>query len=126
MAIDYPVIDLHSHLRNEIYMHTRIAAESGIHTVVYMANTDPVMDNVDIIKASLEKKRNCQALPVSAITKNLEGKELVNVDAIRDYVVGFSDDGKTLNSLSLLEKALEKYVLVMLHCEPRQRWWKPT
>ncbi len=116
--LNYPVIDLHTHLRNDILGHTKIAEESGIALVVYMANCQPPLDNLKAIKASLSKKRNCQALPVSAITKNLAGKELVEVEEIKPYVVGFSDDGKYLENLNLLKKILEKNVLVLAHCSP--------
>ena len=34
----YPIIDLHTHLRNDIARHTKIAKESGIDIVIYMAN----------------------------------------------------------------------------------------
>lgn len=118
MKFDYPVIDLHSHLRWDFEKHTKTAKESGIDVVVYMANSQPPLDNLKTIKESLSKKRYCKALPISAITKNLEGKELVEVDEIKPYVIGFSDDGKYLEDLNLLKKILEKDVLVLAHCSP--------
>ncbi len=116
--INYPVIDLHTHLRNDIPRHTKEAKEAGIDVLVYMANSNPPLDNLKRIKESLRKKRYCQAFPVSAITKNLEGKELVEIEKIKPYVVGFSDDGKYLKDLNLLKKALEKNVLILAHCSP--------
>jgi dihydroorotase len=118
MFKNYPVINLHTHLRNDIPKHTKIAKENGIDVVVYMANCHPPLDNLKRIKKSLREKRYCQAIPVSAITKNLSGKELVEVDKIKSYVVGFSDDGKYLKNLNLLKKILEKNVLVLSHCSP--------
>lgn len=118
MRLGFPVIDLHTHLRNNIPLHTRIAKESGIDVVVYMANCSPPLDNLKIIKKSLKEKRFCKAIPVSAITKNLEGKELVEVDKIKPYVVGFSDDGKYLKDLGLVKEILMKKVLVLAHCSP--------
>lgn len=114
----YPIIDLHTHLRNDIPGHTKIAKESGIDVVVYMANCNPPLDNLKRIKKSLKEKRYCKAIPVAAITKNLEGKELVDIDKIKPYVVGFSDDGKYLQNLNLLKEILEKNVLVLAHCSP--------
>lgn len=116
--LNYPIIDLHTHLRNDVEKQTKIAKRSGISVLVYMANTDPPLDNITAIKKSLSAKRNCTALPVSAITRNLEGAELVDVDAIRDHVVGFSDDGKYLCDLSILNKILAKNVLVLAHYSP--------
>ncbi|MBU4298459.1 hypothetical protein KJ636_00215, partial [Patescibacteria group bacterium] len=96
MKFDYPVIDIHTHLRQDIPKHTKIAKESGIDVVVYMANSQPPLDNLKTIKESLLKKSSCRALPVSAITKNLAGRELVDVEEIKPLVVGFSDDGEYL------------------------------
>jgi len=118
MAGQYPVIDMHTHLRNNISYHTRVAKENGIDVVVFMANTNPVLDSLDKILDTYNKQRNCHAAPISAITKNLEGQELVDVDTIKYYVVGFSDDGKCLSDLYLVKEILKKGVLVLLHCEP--------
>lgn len=118
MKLGFPVIDIHTHLRDNIPLHTKIAKESGIDVVVYMANCFPPLDNLRKIKESLKEKRYCKAIPVSAITKNLEGKELVDVDKIKPYVVGFSDDGKYLKDLGLLKEILMRKVLVLVHCSP--------
>jgi len=116
--LNYPIIDMHTHLRNNIPKHTKIVKESGIDAVVYMANCNPPLDNLETIKQSLKQKRYCKAIPVSAITKNLGGKELVDVDNIKPYVAGFSDDGNYLEDLGLLQGILEKDVLVLVHCSP--------
>lgn len=116
--LDYPIIDLHTHLRDDIEKHTKIARDSGISAVVYMANSDPPLDNIKTIKKSLTAKRHCTALPVSAMTKDLAGKEIVDVDAIKNLAVGFSDDGNYLSNLKILAKILAKDVLVMAHCCP--------
>lgn len=116
--LNYPVIDLHTHLREDISKHTQIAKESGISVVVYMANCAPPLDNLESILRSLNEERFCQALPVSAITKNLQGRELVDVNSVKQHVVGFSDDGKYLEDLSLLQDILERGVLVLAHCSP--------
>jgi len=119
MYFDFPIIDIHTHLRGEIAKHTKIAKESGIGVVIYMANCNPPLDNLERIEQSLEIERHCEAVPVSAITKNLEGKELVDIDKIKPFVVGFSDDGKYLEDLNLLKEVLKKGVLVMAHCSPQ-------
>lgn len=116
------VIDMHCHLRDNILEHTTIAKQSGIDVVVYMANTDPVMDTRENILKSWDEKRACYALPVSAITYDLKGKKLVDVGNIKDYVVGFSDDGKCLKNLSLMKEILQKDVLVLTHCEPETEY----
>ena len=115
----FPVIDLHCHLRNEISKHTLEAKKAGIDALVFMANSKPPLDNLERIKKVLKKKAFCQIFPVSAITKGLKGKELVDVDKIKPYVVGFSDDGYYLENLDLLKQILEKNVLVLAHCSPK-------
>ncbi|GAH51275.1 unnamed protein product, partial [marine sediment metagenome] len=114
----YSIIDLHTHLRNDIPKHTKTAKESGIDVVVYMANCHPPLDNLKRIKKSLREKRYCQAIPIAAITKSLKGKELVEVERIKPYVAGFSDDGKCVQNLNLISEILKMGVLLLVHCEP--------
>ncbi len=116
--LNYPIIDLHTHLREDIPKHTQIAKDSGINTVVYMANCNPPLDNLEKILRSVNEQRFCQALPVSAITVNLQGRELVDVTSIKGQVVGFSDDGKYLQDLKLFQDILDMDVLVLAHCSP--------
>lgn len=122
--LNYPIIDLHAHLRDKVSFHTKLAKEAGIDTVVAMANTKPCLDNVDNIKKYLKHKHYVKVLHVSAITIGREGKELVDVDALKKIVVGFSDDGNTLENLDLLAEILKKNVLVMLHSEPEAKMIK--
>lgn len=124
IRLGFPIIDLHCHLRTEIPEHTKIAKESGIDALVYMANQNPPLDNLEIIKDSVAKKRHCHAYPVSAITKGLAGEKLVDVHKIRNYVIGFSDDGKCLKNLDLFAEILKTGVLVMTHCEPETEYIK--
>jgi len=118
IKLGFPIIDLHTHLRNNITLHTKFAKESGIDVVIYMANSSPPLDNLRTIKKPLKEKRYCRAIPVSAITKNLAGKEMVNIEKIKPYVVGFSDDGKCLSDLNILKYLLSRNVLVFAHLEP--------
>ncbi len=116
--LGYEIIDLHTHLRDNIPFHTKLAKEAGIGMVLYMANTNPCLDNVAEIKKSLKHKRQIKAIPVSAITIGRKGKELVDIDLIKPYVAGFSDDGDCLKNLELFKEALKRNVLLMVHSEP--------
>lgn len=118
----FPIIDMHAHLREDILYHTTIAKQSGIDIVVYMANTDPVMDTREKILKSWDEKRATYAFPVSAITFSIEGKKLVDIENIKTYVIGFSDDGRCLKNLSLMKETLQKKVLVLAHCEPETKY----
>ena len=122
MKKPFPIIDMHSHLRNEIFYHTDIAKQSGIDVVVYMANTKPIMDTREKVIKSWDEKRSCYAFPVSAITYGLKGKKLVDIENIKDYVVGFSDDGKCIKDLELMKEVLQTNVLVLAHCEPETEY----
>ena len=124
IKLSFPVIDLHTHLRNNIPLHTKNAKESGIDAVVYMANCSPSLDNLTTIKKSLKAKRYCKTIPVSAITKELLGKKLVDIDRIKPFVAGFSDDGKCLSNLDILKYILSKKVLVLAHLEPETEMLK--
>lgn len=129
----YLTIDLHTHLREYPSLGLRLknlkneenalgkeAYFGKVGTFLYMANTEPPIDNLEIIKKSLEilRYKTVKAIPVSAITKNLEGKEPVDIEKIKPYVAGFSDDGKCLYDLEILKYILKKNVLVMAHLEP--------
>jgi dihydroorotase len=116
--LGYPVIDMHTHLRNDMEYHTKILKDNGMDVVVCMANTKPPLDSLEEIEKYMSQPRHCQVIPVSAITKNQEGKELVDVEKIKSHVVGFSDDGKYLEDLGLLREILQMNVLVLPHCCP--------
>lgn len=118
IKLGFPIIDLHTHLRSNIPLHTKIAKESGIDVVVYMANCLPPLDNLITIKKSLKVKRYCKAIPVSAITEELSGGKIVDIEKIKPFVVGFSNDGKCLDRLDILKYILAKNVLVLAHLEP--------
>lgn len=122
MIKSHIIIDMHTHLRNSIFEHTKKAKEAGIDTVIYMANCIPNLDNVNAVEQSLRQPRNCNAFPVSAITERLEGKKLVDIERIAKYAVGFSDDGNCLTDLDLFKEALSTGYLLMVHCEPETEY----
>ncbi|MBM3199503.1 hypothetical protein FJZ53_01110 [Candidatus Woesearchaeota archaeon] len=122
MKRPFNCIDMHVHLRDDILRHTTIAKQSGIDVVVYMANTKPAMDTREKIFKSWDEKRSCYAFPVGAITKGLKGKKLVDVESLKDYVVGFSDDGKCVKDLGIMKGLLQNDVLVLAHCEPETEY----
>ena len=116
--IDYPIIDLHAHLRDHVSFHSKQAKESGVTTLVCMPNTKPCLDTIENIKKYLSVKKYTKIIPVSAITISRQGNELVDIDRIKEYVLGFSDDGDCLTNMRLVKNALEKNILLMVHLEP--------
>ncbi|URZ02095.1 dihydroorotase [Clostridium felsineum] len=110
-------IDIHSHFRDpgftekeDIITGANAAARGGYTTVICMANTNPVVDNVETLKYIVNKAKEAkiEVLQVGTITKGMQGKELVDMEALKEAgAVGFSDDGKPIEDASLVLKAME-------------------
>lgn len=127
-------IDLHVHLRDpgltykeDIATGTAAAAKGGVTTICAMPNTKPVVDTVETLnyvhdKAAKEGKVRVKQL--SAFTMNMEGKELVDMEAMNEAgAVAFSEDGKSVMDINLYSEAMKKVAamdaLVMAHCEDK-------
>ena len=125
-------IDLHTHLRDPGLTHKedletgQNAALKGGYTVLCpMANTKPVCDNKEVMEYVLYKAKNldlCNIKQVCAITKNLDGQEIIDIKSMRKYTDLFSDDGYTLFNEEIMEEALklssELDFKVLTHCQP--------
>ena len=127
-------IDLHVHLRDpgltykeDIATGTAAAAKGGVTTICAMPNTKPVVDTVETLnyvheKAAKEGKVRVKQL--SAFTMNMDGKELVDMEAMNKAgAVAFSEDGKSVMDINLYREAMKKVAamdaLVMAHCEDK-------
>lgn len=127
-------VDMHCHLREPgqehketIYTGTRAAAAGGFTTVACMPNTKPVCDNEAVVKYLLDKaalEGAARVLPIAAVTKGQEGKELTEMGLLGEAgAVAFSDDGRPVENPRTMELAL-RYAknfgaLVISHCEDR-------
>lgn len=111
-------IDIHVHLREPGQEHketiatgSRAAVRGGFTSIACMPNTDPVNDNPTVTRYILSKAREAglvYVFPVAAISKNSEGKELVDMaDLYKTGVKGFSDDGRCVMSGELFRQALK-------------------
>ncbi len=125
-------VDLHVHFREPgfeyketIQSGSAAAVAGGFTTVCCMPNTNPVNDNQAVTEFMLERARLAglaNVLPIGAITKGSEGKELAEIgDLRRSGCVAISDDGKpVMNSLVMrraMEYALAFDLTVVDHCE---------
>lgn len=125
-------VDLHVHFREPgfeyketIQSGAAAAVAGGFTTVCCMPNTNPVNDNQAITEFMLDRARAAglaNVLPIGAITKGSEGKELAEIgDLRRAGCVAISDDGRpVMNSLVMrraMEYALAFDVPVVDHCE---------
>ncbi|MCP9465703.1 MAG: dihydroorotase [Nitrospira sp.] len=125
-------VDLHVHFREPGFEYketiesgSAAAVAGGFTTVCCMPNTNPVNDNQAVTEFILERGRAAglaNVLPIGAITKRSEGKELAEIgDLRRSGCVAISDDGKpVMNSLVMrraMEYALAFDLTVVDHCE---------
>lgn len=125
-------VDLHVHFREPgfeyketIQTGSAAAVAGGFTTVCCMPNTNPVNDNQAVTEFMLERAKQAglaNVLPIGAITKGSEGKELAEIgDLRRSGCVAISDDGKpVMNSLVMrraMEYALAFDLTVVDHCE---------
>ncbi|MBR5510461.1 MAG: dihydroorotase [Lachnospiraceae bacterium] len=112
------LMDAHVHFRDpgltykeDIETGAAAAARGGFTTVVCMANTKPVVDNLETLSYVQEKgeKTGIHVLQAAAITRDLKGQELVDMEALADAgAPGFTDDGIPIMDEELLLKAMKK------------------
>lgn len=125
-------IDLHTHLRDPGLTHKedletgqKAALKGGFTVLCPMANTKPVCDNQEVMEYVINKAKKldlCDIKQVCAITKNLEGDEMIDIKSMRTYTHLFSDDGYTLHNAEIMKDSLklssELDFKVLTHCQP--------
>jgi dihydroorotase len=112
------LVDTHVHFRDpgftykeDIITGARAAAKGGFTTVVCMANTKPVVDNIETLKYIQEKGETTgiHVLQTAAVSRGLKGEELVDMQTLADAgAAGFTDDGIPVMDEKLLVAAMEK------------------
>lgn len=112
------LVDVHVHFRDpgltykeDMFTGAAAAAKGGFTTVVCMANTKPKVDNVETLKYVLEKgkKTGIHVLSCAAVTKDFNGKELTDMEALKAAgAAGFTDDGIPLKDGALVKRAMEE------------------
>lgn len=125
------LIDMHVHLRDpgftekeDIYTGCNAAAVGGITSLLCMPNTDPVIDNIetiDYIKNTSEKAK-ARVFICASITKQMGGEDLSDFAMFQNAgVKAVSDDGRPVESLEMMEKAMveaeKNSLLTISHCE---------
>ncbi len=115
-------VDTHVHFRDpgqtqkeDIHTGMNAAAAGGYTTVVCMANTLPICDNLETlnyIKDKInEKKDSINVLQACAISTGFKGQEITDFDALlKAGAVGFTDDGIPLKSAEFVFKAMQMAV----------------
>ena len=111
------LIDLHVHFREPGYEYketvqtgAQSAVAGGFSTVACMANTNPVNDNATVTRYIIDKAQAAnlaRVLPIGALSKGLQGKELAELDAMVEAgIVAVSDDGRPVMDAQLMRQAL--------------------
>jgi dihydroorotase len=110
--------DPHVHLRTPGQEHkedletgTRAAAAGGFCAVVAMPNTDPPIDSAPLLRSLRDQAAREARVPtgfLAAITRGQAGEELTEMAELRAQgALGFTDDGRPLQSAGVLRKALQ-------------------
>ena len=124
-------VDVHVHLREPGFSYketmetgTASAARGGYTTVCAMPNLNPVPDSLDNLKVQLSRiaeGATIDVLPYGAITVGEKGEVLADMEAMAEYVVAFSDDGRGVQSEDMMREAMVKAKslgkIIAAHCE---------
>ena len=126
------LIDLHVHCREPgheeeetIASAAAAAVAGGFTTILAMPNTHPPVDDETAIQYVLQRAADAElarVLPVGAITKGRDGKELAEMGMmVKGGAVAFSDDGDGVANSVVMQRALQYAamlgVTIMQHCQ---------
>lgn len=123
--------DVHVHLREPGFSYketiltgTQAAAKGGFTLVCAMPNLNPVPDSAENLKIEqdiINRDAVIKVLPYAAITKGEKGKELADIEEMRDMCFAFSDDGKGVQNADMMLTAMKKAraldKAIVAHCE---------
>ena len=123
--------DVHVHFREPGFSYketiksgSMAAAHGGYTAVCTMPNLKPVPDNPENLKIQtdiIEKDAVINVYPYASITKMEMGLELVDMDALADKAVAFSDDGRGVQSEDMMREAMLRAKklgkIIAAHCE---------
>lgn len=127
--------DVHVHLRDPgfsmketMFTGTAAAARGGYTAVCSMPNLNPPPDTPEHLQLQLNKIKQdacVKVYPVGTITKGQQGSgELSEMEALAPNVIGFSDDGRGVQSEALMEQAMHRAAAlgkpIISHCEANE------
>lgn len=125
------LIDTHVHLRTPGYEYketitsgTKAALKGGVLQVLAMPNTSPCMDSLEKLETQrfhLQRDALCNVQQISALSYDLKGEKLVDIEQISSSTKIFSDDGKGLQNSDLMLEAMQRVKkidgIITAHCE---------
>ena len=123
--------DVHVHFREPGFSYkgtveagSKASAKGGYTAVCTMPNLNPVPDSAEHISeqlAIIERDAVIDVYPYASITVGQKGERLSDMDALAPLAIGFSDDGKGVQSEKLMEEAMLKAKslgkIIVAHCE---------
>ena len=131
-AVLFPgFVDVHVHLREPGFSYketmrtgTLAAAHGGFAHVAAMPNLDPVPDcaaALAVQRAIIEKDALVHVHPYGAISVGEKGERLADLEGLAPGVIAFSDDGRGVQSESLMREAMTRChalgKILAAHCE---------
>ena len=131
-AVLFPgFVDVHVHLREPGFSYKETirtgslaAAHGGFAHVAAMPNLDPVPDcaaALDLQRAIIEKDALVHVHPYGAISVGEKGERLADLEGLAPGVIAFSDDGRGVQSESLMREAMMQCrrlgKILAAHCE---------
>ena len=123
--------DVHVHLREPGFSYketilsgTMASARGGYTAVCSMPNLSPAPDSVENLEKQLDIIRRdgkIAVYPYGTITVGQAGETLSDMDGMADKVIGFSDDGRGVQSDDMMRSAMLKAKslgkMIVAHCE---------
>lgn len=124
-------VDVHVHLREPGFSYketiktgTEAAAHGGYTAVCSMPNLNPAPDSREHLRLQTDKISSdavISVFPYGTITKGQMGEELSDMEDISPEVIGFSDDGRGVQSDDMMRQAMLKAKeldkIIVAHCE---------
>ena len=124
-------VDVHVHLREPGYEYketilsgTTSAVKGGVGTIMPMPNLNPCPDSVEHLKVQtdlIERSAVNKCYPFASVTVGEMGKEMSDLVALAPLVKAFTDDGKGVNDLGILERAMavakDNNIVIASHAE---------
>ena len=123
--------DVHVHFREPGFSYKETmesgsiaSARGGYTAVCTMPNLDPVPDSVDHLQQQLrriEEGACIHVYPYGAITVGEQGAQMADLSGMAPYVIGFSDDGRGVQSDAMMRQAMleakKLNKMIVAHCE---------
>ena len=123
--------DVHVHLREPGFFYkesiatgSESGARAGYTALCAMPNLDPVPDCLRNLRQELDiiaRTARTGVYPYGALTVGEKGEELAEIEELAPHVVGFSDDGKGVQSEDMMREAMTRVKacgkVIAAHCE---------